>query len=131
MRGGKIPESLFKYHISLLRMQWWRLDDAALVIYLRRIVSAEYQRHAKIIVGVRYLPDPRLQPQLRWRRIKIAKRLLESGANISTDLLKYNLHRNWQGTAYYFNKVTACSLIGNENKGAKTKETKGQTKGPE
>ena len=102
-RGGKVPESLMRSHKRLLAIQWQRLSDAELIEHLKRIVVAEHQRHAKTIEGVRYFADPRLQPELRQRRLLIARHLVKNGQVISPILLEHALpHENWPGLVGLF-----------------------------
>jgi hypothetical protein len=99
-RGGRLPESLMGVHRNLLLVQWQRLSTPDLWNHLYRVVGAEHQRYPKVIDGVRYFGDPRLQPQLRWRRLAAAKELALRGVQLDPLLFGYSLpHRQWPGLA--------------------------------
>ena len=87
-----------RVHGRLLRTQWQGLATPELWTHLYRLVAAEHARYPRTIQGVRYLGDPRLQPQLRWRRLAVARELASRGVAVDTALLSYSLpHRQWPG----------------------------------
>lgn len=100
LRGGTVPESLFALHRTLLRTQWWRLPTPELWSYLYRIVGAEHSRYANVISGVRHFGDRRLQPQLRWRRLAVARELRSRGVDLDLRLFDHGLQLGkWPGLA--------------------------------
>ena len=99
-RGGRLPESLMVVHRNLLLVQWQHLATPELWRHLYKVVGAEHQRYPKVIDGVRYFGDARLQPQLRWRRLVVAKELADRGIQLDPLLFGYSLpHRQWPGLA--------------------------------
>ena len=106
-RGGRLPESLMKVHSALLATQWQNLPTQDLWNHLYRVVGAEHQRHPKIIEGVRYFGDQRLQPQLRWRRLAVAKELCSRGVELHPQILEHALpHRAWPGLAVLMPRIS-------------------------
>ena len=103
--GNRLPESLLAAHRNLLAVQWQRLTTPDLWRHLYLIVGAEHQRYSKSIEGIRYFGDPRLQPQLRWRRLAIAQELNDRGLELNPVLFQYALpHRQWPGLAQLLGK---------------------------
>ena len=99
-RGGRLPESLMRVHRDLLRIQWQPLATPNLWAHLYRVVGAEHARYPRTIEGVRYFGDPRMRPQLRWRRLAVAKELATRGVQLDSSLFSYSLpHRQWPGLA--------------------------------
>ena len=99
-RGGKLAESLLAAHRNMLLKQWQHLPIAELCSHLHRVVAAEHQRYSKVIDGVRYFGDSRLQPQLRWRRLAVAGELTNRGMRLNPLLFAYRLpHQQWPGLA--------------------------------
>lgn len=95
-----MPESLLAAHRKLLRVQWRCLPTPDLWRHLHHVVGAEHQRHARTIDGVRYFGDRRLQPQLRWRRLAVARELADRAVSLDPLLFAHALpHGQWPGLA--------------------------------
>ena len=97
-RGGRLPEELLARHLQMLRKQWWSMSTPELWTYLHKVAVAEHRRYATVIEHVRYFGDSRLQPQLRWRRLAVARELESRGVQIQPALLEHALpRREWPG----------------------------------
>ena len=91
---------------QLLAVHWRRLDVSELTMYLKRLLTREWQSRPRKINPTEPPWHGHLQPRLRRRRMEVSARLLTVGIPISQRATAWSLPPwyRWPGSMYLVGK---------------------------